>query len=195
MFADCRATNVMQTRTCHVRPDRVALIDKPRARLADVPDALRSRESLVRAHRVITYELPVHGAASLTAQQWARATFEGASPVVRSFLVLGWRSVLGLRLNRSGSTRSVLGWRLIEDLPNLATLEAASGLITAQNIAFVQDTRVFWITLVHYERRIALPVWRIVELVHRVLVPGILTRAGRRRVAPSDQMEQPPARA
>jgi hypothetical protein len=151
---------------------------KPRARLADVPDALQSRESLVRAHRVITYELRVEGAASITAQQWARATFEGASPILRSFLVLGWRSVLGLRLSRRGSTRSVLGWRLTEDLLHLATLEAASGLITAQNIVFVQDTRVLWITLVHYERRIAVPIWRLVELVHRVVVPATLTLTG-----------------
>ena len=166
---------------------------KPRARLADVPDALKAREPLVRAHRVITYELRVGGAASITAQQWARVTFEGASPIVRSFLVLGWRSVLGLRLSKRASPSSVLGWRLTEDLPHLATLEAASGLITAQNLVFVKDTSVFWITLVHYERRMAVPIWRFVELVHRVVVPATLTRAGRQRASPSDQLEQPPA--
>jgi hypothetical protein len=148
--------------------------------LADVPDELRSRESLVRADRVIAYELRAQGAASITAQQWARAMFEGASPILRSFLVVGWRSALGLRLGKGDSTRSVLGWRLTEDLPHLATLEAASGLIAAQNIVFVQDTSVFWITLVHYERRTAVPIWRLVELVHRVVGPVILTRAGRR---------------
>jgi hypothetical protein len=156
---------------------------KLRARSADVPDALQSRESVTRAHRVITYELRVQGAASITAQQWATATFEGASPIVRSFLVLGWRSVLGLRLSKGDSTRSVLGWRLTEDLPQLATLEAASGLITAQNIVFVQDTNVFWITLVRYERGMAAPIWRLVELVHRLIVPALLTRAGRRRAS------------
>lgn len=167
---------------------------KPRARLADVPDALRARESLARAHRVITYELQVQSAASITAQQWARATFEGASPIVRSFLVLGWRTVLGLRLSKRGSAWSVLGWRLTEDLPHVATLDAASGLVTAQNIVFVQDTSVFWITLVHYERRMALPIWRLTELVHRVVVPAMFTRAGRRRASASDQLEQRSAR-
>ncbi len=107
----------------------------------------------------------------------------------------GWRSALGLRLNKRDSTRSVLGWRLTEDLPHLATLEAASGLITAQNLVFVKDTSVFWITLVHYERRMAAPIWRLVELVHRAVVPGILTRTGRRHASASDQLEQPPARA
>jgi hypothetical protein len=168
---------------------------KPRARLADAPDALQSRDSLVSAQRVIAYELQVQGAALITAQQWARATFEDASPIVRSFLVLGWRSVLGLRLSKRGSARSVLGWRLTEDLPHLATMEAASGLITAQNIVFVQNTSVFWITLVHYERRMAVPIWRLVELVHRVVVPAVLTRAGRQRASTSDQLKQPPARA
>ncbi len=148
--------------------------------MADVPDALQSREAVVRAHRVITYELRVQGAASTTAQQWARAMFEDASPILRSFLVVGWRSALGLRLSKRGSTRSVLGWQLTEDLPHVATLEAASGLITAQNIVFVQDTGVFWVTLVHYERRIAAPIWRLVELVHRVVGPVILTGAGSR---------------
>ncbi len=109
--------------------------------------------------------------------------------------MLGWRSILGLRLRKRGSTGSVLGWQLTEDLPQLATLEAASGLITAQNIVFVQDTRVLWITLVHYERRMAVPIWRLVELVHRVVVPATLTRAGRQRASLSDQLEQPPARA
>jgi hypothetical protein len=163
--------------------------------LADIPDALKARESLVRANRVISYQLRLEGAASITAQRWARATFEGASPITRSFLVLGWRTVLGLRLSRRGSARSVLGWRLTEDLPHLATLEAASGLITAQNIVFVQDTSVFWITLVHYERRIAPPIWRLVELVHRVVMPATLTRACRRRASLSDQLEQSPRRA
>jgi hypothetical protein len=184
----------MQTRTSHVRPDRIVSIGKPRARLADVPEALQSRESVVRADRVITYELRVQGAASITAQQWAKATFEGASPIIRSFLVLGWRCVLGLRLSKGGATRSVLGWRLAEDLPNLAALEAASGLITGQNIAFVQDTSVFWITLVSYRRSFAAPIWRLVELVHRLVVPVLLTRAGRRRASLPGQLDQPPAR-
>jgi hypothetical protein len=170
----------MRTRATHARPDQIGLMGESRARLASVPDALRSRESLASAHRVIAYELSVQGAASLTAHQWAEATFEDASPIVRGFLVLGWRSVLGLRLVDKGSTRSVLGWRLTEDLPHVATLDAASGLITAQNIVFVQDTRVFWVTLVHYERRMSAPIWRLVELVHRVVIRDILTRAGRR---------------
>ncbi len=108
--------------------------------------------------------------------------------------MLGWRTVLGLRLSKRGSAWSVLGWRLTEDLPHVATLDAASGLVTAQNIVFVQDTSVFWITLVHYERRMALPIWRLTELVHRVVVPAMFTRAGRRRASASDQLEQRSAR-
>lgn len=160
-------------------------ISKPRAQAADVPDPLRSREPIVRADRVITYRLRADDARATRAEQWARETFEGAPAVLRRFLVLGWQSILGLRLSGTGSTPSVLGWRLTEDRPEVATLEATSALITAHNIAFVQDTTVFWITLVRYERRGAIPIWRLVELVHRMVLPYILTRAGRRREPPA----------
>jgi hypothetical protein len=94
----------------------------------------------------------------MSAEQWARAIFESAPLVVRWLLVLGWRSVLGLRLERRSSAASVLGWTVVESLPDTLTLEARSGLIAAQNVETLHESAVMWTTLVRYEHPMARPI-------------------------------------
>ncbi len=146
-------------------------------RLVGVPDAIRSREDLAGADRAITYELAAADARPMSAEQWARATWEGAPTIVRWFLVFGWRFVLRLRLAPGRSPTNVLGWRIIDDRPDMATLQARSALITGHNVVIVQESTVLWTTLVRYERPIARPIWRLVELVHRIVLPYTLTHA------------------
>jgi hypothetical protein len=71
----------------------------------------------------------------------------------------------------------VLGWRIIDDRPDTVTLEARSALITGHNVVIVGDSTVLWTTLVHYEHPIARPIWRLTELVHRIVLPYTLTHA------------------
>src|SRR5581483_4147909 len=70
-----------------------------------------------------------------TAEQWARASLEGAPRLLRWFVVLGWR--LGPRR----SAEHVLGWRLLQASPETALIEARSRLMTAQLMFHVKDAR------------------------------------------------------
>jgi Protein of unknown function (DUF2867) len=142
-----------------------------------VPEAIQSRTDLAGADRVITFELAAGEARSMSAGQWARATWEDAPAIVRWFMSLGWRLTLGLRLTTGRSPTSVLGWRMIDESPNTVTLHAGSALVTGHNVVIVQESTVQWTTLVRYEQPIARPIWRLVELVHRLVLPYTLTHA------------------
>jgi hypothetical protein len=113
----------------------------------------------------------------MNAEQWARATWEGAPTIVRWFLLLGWRFALGLQLASGRSPPNVLGWRITDDRPDTVTLQARSALITAHNVVIVQESTVLWTTLVRYEQPIARPIWRLVELVHQLVLPYTLSHA------------------
>jgi hypothetical protein len=152
-------------------------VTRSRAHIVGVPEAIRSREDLAGADRAITYELAAGDARSLSAEQWARATWEGAPTILRWLQMLGWRFTLGLRLAPGRSLTRVLGWRITDDRPDTMTLQARSALITGHNVVIVQDSTVQWTTLVHYEQSIARPIWRLVELVHRIVLPYTLTHA------------------
>jgi hypothetical protein len=156
--------------------------------LVGVPEAIQSRKDLAGADRAITYELVADDALSMSAEQWARANWEGAPTIVRWFLMLGWRFVLGLGLVPGKSPTNVLGWRMIDDRPNTITLQARSALITGHNVVIVQESTVSWTTLVRYEHLIARPIWRLVELVHRIVMPYTLTHARKVRQRERDRM-------
>ncbi len=155
-----------------------------------VPEAIRSREDLAGADRAITYELAADDARSMSAEQWARATWEGAPTIVRWFQTLGWRFTLGLQLAPGRSPTHVLGWRMIDDRPDTITLQARSALITGHNVVIVQESTVLWTTLVRYEQPIARPIWRLVELVHRIVLPYTLTHARKVRQRERDRQDQ-----
>jgi hypothetical protein len=154
-------------------------VTRSRAHVVGVPEAIRSREDLAGADRAITFELAAGDARSMSAEQWARATWEGAPTIVRWLLTLGWRFSLGLRLAPGRSPTHVLGWRILDDRPDTMTLQARSALITGHNVVIVRESTVLWITLVRYERPVARPIWRLVELVHRITLPYTLTHAAR----------------
>lgn len=151
------------------------------AHAAAVPEAVRSRQDLAGADRAITYELAVADARSMTAEQWARATWEGAPTIVRWSLTVGWRFALGLRLAPARSPTNVLGWHLLDDRPDTATLHASSPLLIGHNVVIVKESTVLWTTLVRYEHPLARPIWRLAEFVHRIVLRYLLTRAGKVR--------------
>jgi hypothetical protein len=130
----------------------------------------------------------------MSAEQWARATWEGAPTIVRWFMILGWRLVLGLQLARGRSPTNVLGWRVIDDSPDAVTLETRSALITGHNVVIVAETTVLWTTLVRYEQPIARPIWRLVEFVHRMVLPYTLNHAKKVRQRELGREDQRPAR-
>lgn len=113
-------------------------------------------------------------------EQWARLIFENADRVLRWFVVLGWKTVLGLKLGPRGSAEHVLGWRIHTTLANSITLEARSALMTAHKVVQVDDSRVTVATLVRYDRRWARAVWAVVAPVHHRTEPLLLARAAAR---------------
>jgi len=164
-------------------------VTRSHVHVVGVPEAIRSREDLADADRAITYELAAGEARSMSAEQWARANWEGAPTIVRWFLMLGWRFILGLRLASGRPPTYVLGWRMIDDRPDTVTLQARSALITGHNVVIVQESTVLWTTLVRYEQPIARPIWRLVELVHRIVLPYTLTHARKvRQSSPSSKL-------
>jgi hypothetical protein len=156
-------------------------VSRSHVHIVGVPEAIRLREDLAGADRTIAFELAADEPRSATAEQWARATWEGASAIVRWFMTLGWRFILGLQLTRGRSPTSVLGWSMTDEQPDTVTLQAHAALISAHNVVIVQESTVLWITLVRYERPIARPVWRLVEPVHRIVLPYTLAHARRVR--------------
>jgi hypothetical protein len=156
-------------------------VTRSHVHVVGLPEAVRSREDLAGADRAITFELAVDDDQSLSAEQWARATWEGAPKIVRWFVTLGWRLILGLQLAPGRSPTTVLGWRIVDERPDMVTLQARSVLITGHNVVIVQESTVLWTTLVRYEQPIARSIWRPVELVHRLVLRYTLTHASKVR--------------
>jgi hypothetical protein len=84
----------------------------------------------------------------------------------------------------------VLGWPILDDRPDTMTLHASSALIAGHNVVTVQESTVRWTTLVRYERPVARPIWRLVELVHRIVLPYTLTHARKVRRRERDRPGQ-----
>ncbi len=125
------------------------------------------------------FELPTPDAQSLTPEQWARATFEGAPVLLRWLLVMGWTLVLGLRLGPRPSAGHVLGWLISDSGSDSITLESRSRLVATRNIVVVNDSNVVWVTFVRFNRRIARPVWAVAAPIHHMAIPYLLKRASR----------------
>jgi hypothetical protein len=158
---------------------------KGRARRVEVPSSLAAPHSWGQG--------PGHDYASAfalaversdpphTAEQWARAVFEGAPPLLRWPIVFGWRSFLRLRLHSLDAPDQVLGWSLEHAATgsDSVTLVADSPLLRAENIVSVDRTVVLWVTVVHFEGRTGRMLWTASSALHHVLIPYLLGRAGR----------------
>jgi hypothetical protein len=153
----------------------------PRARRVEVPQAVQADGVFAESNYAWAFELPAPDARSLTPEQWARATFEGAPVLLRWFLAMGWTLVLGLRLGPRPSPRHVLGWLISDSGADSVTLESHSPLIVTSNIVVVSNSNVVWVTFVRFNRRIARPVWAVAAPIHHMMVPYLLKRASRSR--------------
>lgn len=124
---------------------------------------------------------PPTGIAPTTAEQWARAVFEGAPAALRWCMVFGWRFVLGLRLHPDAAADQVLGWRTeaTASAPDTVTLAAASRFLRAENIVAVDEGVVLWVTVVRYESRAARPLWAVAAAIHHRTIPFLLGHAAR----------------
>lgn len=80
-----------------------------RASRVEVGDVLRANDTLADPDYSAGFEVSL-GAQERPPEQWARITFEDAPLALRWFVVLGWKTILGLRLGPLRSPDHVLGW-------------------------------------------------------------------------------------
>jgi hypothetical protein len=123
---------------------------------------------------VDAFEVTRSGTGTPSAEEWARAVFEGAPRPVRWFLLTGWRLVLGLRLDSRMSPGRVLGWRIAANEPDLIRLESQSSLISARLILRLSGSTAVLSTRVHYARPLTRLLWTAIGPIHRQALPYLL---------------------
>lgn len=93
---------------------------------------------------------------------------------------LAWQVVCGLHL-QPGPDR-IAGWRITGRGQDWIPVAAGGRFMSAQIVFRVEAARVAFATFVHYDRRIAAPIWGTASVIHRTAAPAFL-RHGVRRVA------------
>lgn len=125
------------------------------------------------------FEMSGVNATSMSAEQWARAIFEGAPTAVRRGLYESWRAVMRLDLGPEEASTHVLGWFIAAVTPESITLTAESRFLTADNIVSVAADSVTWTTAVRYTGRPGKMIWALAKPIHRSTIRLLMKRAGR----------------
>ena len=120
-----------------------------------------------------------------SAEQSARAVFEGAPRALRWFLVAGFRFGLGLRLAPRSSPEHILGWEILERTSDSITLQAQSWFLTSRLVFQTDGLHLTQSTRVRYDRAIAALLWPPVAIVHHQIVPRLLRHAAAPHLHPS----------
>ena len=112
-----------------------------------------------------------------TAEDWARAIFEGAPASLRRGLLAGWSS-LGLELGPTGSDGTVLGWEVRRATRDFVLLGAGSRLGLPAELLFARRRRtLLFATFVRPENPLARALWAGVIPLHERVVPRVLRGA------------------
>lgn len=140
----------------------------------------------------------VNSSAELSAEQWARAALEDASPAVRARLLLGW-TALGLRLGAPWSEQRVLGWKIEHSTPSHLLLTARSWLGLRGQLLFHREPHgLLFATFIQQSNPAARTLWAAITTTHQHTVRSLLTHAARRqagRSTPTDDRQAPARRA
>jgi hypothetical protein len=148
-------------------------------RRVEVPPEIAASFARSTANYASAFALTLDAAATRTSVQWARAVFEGAPAALRWCIVFGWTRVLRLQLGPRPSDGHVLGWKIANgDLVEGSTaLLAESRFLRASNIVSIEGATVTWVTLVHYSRAAARPLWALARPIHHLTIRYLLARA------------------
>lgn len=111
-----------------------------------------------------------------TAEEWARAMLEDASPGIRRRLRRGWR-LLGLRLGSPAAGDRVLGWEIRRNEPDVVLLGGESLLGFGAELLFRrQGDSLMFATFVEQRTVASRAVWVWLAPIHRNAVQGLLAR-------------------
>ena len=105
-----------------------------------------------------------------------RLALEGAPVALRLFVQIGWRYVLGLR---PAPAPAILGWAIVDSADDWVVLEQRSRLLSAQLLLRRMPSGLTWGTRICYRWRGTAALWAVVGVLHRRIVPIVLTRAAR----------------
>jgi hypothetical protein len=145
----------------------------------NVPMAIRQLSTLPTHDYVDLFVATLRDASATSAEEWARAAMEGASPAGR---FLAWRTLLSLRLESEKSPGYIAGWRIVDRAEHWISVEAKSWFMSANIVFSVDADRVNFATFVRYDvRLVAAMIWPAVSVIHRAVAPDFL-RAGVRRI-------------
>jgi len=158
----------------------VRLAKLSRVSRVEIGEVVRTADTLAEPDYGAAFEVTVVGAQARSAEEWAQVTFEDAPPALRWLVVLGWKTILGLRLGPRRSPDHVLGWRIQSKDPDRIVLEVSSALLTAHKVVWVDASRLTVATFIRYDRRWARVVWSAVAPVHHRTEPLLLTYAASR---------------
>jgi hypothetical protein len=119
----------------------------------------------------------------LSAEQWARAVFEGAPRAMRWFLIVGW-TVITCRLKPRRSPIRVLGWHIEDVTPDTVVLVARAWVgLVSRLVVSVDVDKVTVASFVRYTgpvAQVARAVWAGTVPLHERILPALLTSAARR---------------
>jgi hypothetical protein len=145
-----------------------------------VPPGARALSTLARIDYQDAFLVNIDPVAYQTAEQWARAILEDAPLNVRVALISGW-SALGLKLDKSRSGRSVLGWHVRKSTPDFVLLGADSRIgMPGELLVKCEPEALLFATFVQHDNLIARGVWAAVEATHVRTVRDVLEEASRR---------------
>ncbi len=148
-----------------------------RTRQVGVPSTARTLSTLPRLDYEDAFLVESAAAQERTAEQWARATLEGAPEKTRRTLRWGWFA-LGLRLGSTRDARRVLGWEVRRSSPDVALLAASSPLgLTGEVLFQRRDRKLLFATFLQLRNPLARLLWARVAPGHRLVVRKLLERA------------------
>ena len=128
-----------------------------------------------------TKDVSIGAPSDWSAEEWLRASWEGARRPLRIVLAFAWKYGLGLRLGPSTDKTRVLGWHIAETQANCVTVEAASRILSAENTIKVDGDTIKWRTNVRYSNAGGRLIWSLARVAHQFLVPMLVRRAIRGR--------------
>jgi hypothetical protein len=150
-----------------------------RVRQIAVPSEAKARSTLDRVDYADAFLVETAKAQDRTAEEWARAIFDGAPTSMQRKLRLGWQS-LGLKLGPALGDRFVIGWELRRSTPDVVLLGAGSRIgMPAELLVERRDGELLFTTFVRQDNLLARAVWAATEPLHVPVVQRVLAGAAR----------------
>ena len=118
-----------------------------------------------------------HSAPQASPEQWARAVF-GSTPSLTQKII--WTVLLGIPLAAKRSPDTIAGWKVGGRGKDWVRLENRSRILRANLIVRVSQDDVSLLSVVRYENWFGAVWWPTLAVLHRYLVPRILSGAASR---------------